>query len=128
VRRARQPYLCRDTTWWVPMSELGDRIRDRRKGAGMSQRQLADKVSVGFPHLSKIENGAETPSDELLTKIADAVGDDVDELMAIANRVSPELAETVIVNPNARMFRRLVRSGDISDKDLENLMKRRRKG
>jgi transcriptional regulator with XRE-family HTH domain len=110
------------------VSELGDRIRDRRKAAGLSQRQLAGKVGVGFPHLSKVENGAETPSDELLAKIADAVGDDLDELMAIANRVSPDLAETVIVNPNARMFLRLVRSGDISDKDLESLMRRRRKG
>lgn len=94
----------------------------------MSQRQLAAKVGVGFPHLSKVENGAETPSDELLAKLADAIGDDIDELMAIANRVSPDLAETVIVNSNARMFLRLVRSGDISDKDLENLMKRRRRG
>lgn len=107
------------------MSELGERIRSKRKEKGMSQRDLAEKVGVGFPHLSKIENGAETPSDELLDKIADALDDDVDELMTIARRVSPDLVEMVIDNDVTRNFLRRVRNGDIPMSELEKLMNKK---
>lgn len=58
-------------------------------------RELARLVGVGFPHISKIENDKEPPSDELLSRIAEAFGLDADELVMVAGRV-PEWYVTAL--------------------------------
>ena len=64
------------------MNELGERLRELRVAAGLSQRELADRVGVGFPHISKVESGKERPSDELLVNVAPHLKVDADELHA----------------------------------------------
>lgn len=41
--------------------EFGARLRELRKQASLSQRELADKVGVNFTYLSKIESGVMPP-------------------------------------------------------------------
>jgi len=38
------------------MATFGQRLRDLRKGKGLSQRALGDMVGINFTYLSKIEN------------------------------------------------------------------------
>lgn len=103
---------------------VGARVRDRRKQLGLSQRDLAERVGIGYPHLSKIEGGVETPSDELIRNLARELDEDVDEMMALAQRVTPDLAQLVIDENVARAFLRRVREGDISINDVERFMNR----
>ncbi|NNJ48427.1 MAG: helix-turn-helix transcriptional regulator [Acidimicrobiia bacterium] len=65
----------------------------------MTQRQLAERVSVGVPHISKIEADRENPSDELLERIAQVFNGDVDELLLVARRVPDELIERLASDP-----------------------------
>ena len=44
--------------------KFGARLRELRKQAGMSLRELADRVGIDFTYLSKIENGAMPPPSE----------------------------------------------------------------
>lgn len=69
----------------------------------MTQRQLADKVGVGVPHISKVEAGRESPSDELLAKIANEFEIDKDELLIAARRVPDELVEMLASDPSASL-------------------------
>lgn len=52
------------------MGSLGDYIRDQRRTAHISLRQLADAAGVSNPYLSQIERGLRKPSAEILQQIA----------------------------------------------------------
>lgn len=53
--------------------DIGEFIRDLRRGAGVSLRQLADRAGVSNPYLSQIERGLRKPSAEVLQQIASAL-------------------------------------------------------
>ncbi|WP_445548557.1 helix-turn-helix domain-containing protein, partial [Frankia sp. CiP1_Cm_nod1] len=53
--------------------DLGDFIRDQRKAAHISVRQLARQAGVSNPYLSQIERGLRKPSAEILQQIAKAL-------------------------------------------------------
>ena len=78
---------------------FGARIKRHRLAAGLTQRELADKVSVGVPHVSKVEADRENPSDELIVRLARVFDVDADELFLTARRLPPGLAEDVASNP-----------------------------
>lgn len=58
----------RDIGW-----DIGHFIRDLRRSAGVSLRQLADRAGVSNPYLSQIERGLRKPSAEVLQQIAAAL-------------------------------------------------------
>lgn len=49
---------------------IGKRIRSARVESGRTQRDVAEAVGIGAPHVSKMEAGREIPSPELLNRIA----------------------------------------------------------
>jgi transcriptional regulator with XRE-family HTH domain len=53
--------------------DIGNFIRDLRRNAGVSLRQLADKAGVSNPYLSQVERGLRKPSAEVLQQIASAL-------------------------------------------------------
>ncbi|MDX6273240.1 MAG: hypothetical protein QOJ92_450 [Frankiales bacterium] len=52
------------------VGELGEYIRDQRRTAQISLRQLAKTAGVSNPYLSQIERGLRKPSAEILQQIA----------------------------------------------------------
>ena len=38
-------------------NQFGEALREKRHAAGLSQRELADKIKVDFSYISKVENG-----------------------------------------------------------------------
>lgn len=54
----------------IDVEELGEYIREQRKLAEMSLRQLAASAEVSNPYLSQIERGMRKPSAEILSQIA----------------------------------------------------------
>lgn len=48
---------------------LGDRIRKAREDAGIIQEQLAERIGIAVPTLSKYENGHRTPEADILEKM-----------------------------------------------------------
>ncbi|MEN3309937.1 MAG: hypothetical protein V7603_6139 [Micromonosporaceae bacterium] len=53
--------------------DIGEFIRDLRRNARISLRQLADQAGVSNPYLSQIERGLRKPSAEVLQQIASAL-------------------------------------------------------
>ncbi len=64
----------------------GVELRRLRKAAGMSQRDLAHWLKVGFPHISKVENGHERPSISFIIDANRIVGGDLKEAIRLAGR------------------------------------------
>lgn len=82
---------------------IGQRIKRERFDHSMTQRSLAEKVGVGTPHISKIEAGRESPSDELLRRIAQALSCDYDELLLAAGRLPADLMQTLASDPQSSL-------------------------
>ena len=111
---------------------LGDRIRRRRKQSQLSQREFASRVAArlkeqdrrgfDFSYLSKIENGHLVPSVAALVAIAEELGDNPDELLALAEKAPPDLGQKLSDSPNARLFYRSAIDLDLSEADWKKLL------
>lgn len=66
-------------------SALGHTIKVRRTDVGMSRQQLADASTISYSYLSAIENGAKVPSTKILRVIADRLGLETKELLALVD-------------------------------------------
>ena len=80
---------------------LGQKIRELRKRANLTLRQLGDKVDTDFTYLSKIENDKtdnRPPSEDLIRRIAKALRADGDELVSLVDRIPKDLEELLKKN------------------------------
>jgi len=68
---------------------LGDRIREQRQRAGMSQEKVAELVGVSRQAVAKWESGQSAPNTENLFKLADIFGTKVDLLLEKGEGQSP---------------------------------------
>lgn len=123
------------------MISFGKKLRQLRKARGLTQRELARRVAqrlppkgrgFGFTYLSKIENEkAPPPSSALIIHLAEVLGADANELIALAGKAPPRFLEkTLKESESARTFFRSAFEADLSDEDWRELsleLKRRRK-
>lgn len=70
---ANQSYRWLVTPSDQPPRDLGKFIRDLRRNAKISLRQLAHQAGVSNPYLSQIERGLRKPSAEVLAQLAAAL-------------------------------------------------------
>ncbi len=61
---------------------VGNFIMNKRKEAGMTQQQLAEKLNISFQSVSKWETGNAYPNVEILCDLATALGVTTDEILA----------------------------------------------
>ena len=79
---------------------IGARIRRERLNRNMTQRELAEAVEVGVPHISKVEANRENPSDDLIRRLAKVFGIDADELFVVARRLPEDIIEKLAIDPS----------------------------
>src|SRR5512135_1384809 len=73
--------------------ELGAYIREQRRSAQISLRQLARQAGISNPYLSQIERGLRRPSAEILQQIARALSLSVETLYVRAGILEPSSGE-----------------------------------
>ncbi|MGI5966255.1 MULTISPECIES: helix-turn-helix domain-containing protein [Anaerotruncus] len=66
----------------VDYSAIGRRMKQKRKQAGMTQDNLAEKLSVSVGYISQMERGVTKISLETLSRIAVALDCDITELIS----------------------------------------------
>jgi transcriptional regulator with XRE-family HTH domain len=87
-----------DFTW----TEVGQRIRDWRIAAGLSQRALADMVGLSQPSIQAIETGACNPQLNSLERLASALRKSTRELIG---------GEPLASDPRVQRLQRILGSG-----------------
>lgn len=105
-------------------TKIGAQIKQLRLAAGMTQRELAQRINVGNTTLSQYENGARVPSDEVKLKIAMVFGVSVDYLLGATDSREPKskmpAASAVAQRPaEAAIAGEL---GSLSDRQLDRLL------
>ena len=66
------------------MEALGALLREERRAAGLSQRQLSERTNVSNAYLSQVERGRHEPSLRVLNAVASTLGVSLESLLARA--------------------------------------------
>ena len=64
---------------------FGEVIRERRRHANLTQREVADRIATSTPYIGHLESGKRHPSEEIVARLADVLGFDPRELFFLAN-------------------------------------------
>ena len=80
--------------------ELGHRITELRKQKGWSQTELANKIGLSYPQMSRYEVKGTQPPADTLKKLADALGTTVDFLIngATDEKAKANLKDSDLLN------------------------------
>ena len=80
--------------------KFGETIRQLRSEQKIGLRELARNVGMSPAYLSKIERDEfAPPAEDLVKALAKALGQDTDELLALAGRVASDLPELIKRHP-----------------------------
>src|ERR1700749_694255 len=75
--------------WEAQREALGAFIREQRKRANLSLRQLAELTSLSNPYLSQVERGLHQPSVRVLKALSGALNVSAETLLAQAGLIDP---------------------------------------
>lgn len=95
------------------MTIFGEYIRQAREAIlqgdrRFSLRQVATRIGIEPAYLSKIERGVfPPPSEEVIVKLAEVLGEDKDVLLAMAGKLSSDLQQIIMQRP--KLFAELLR-------------------
>jgi len=90
--------------WENQREVLGAFIREQRKKANLSLRQLAELSSLSNPYLSQVERGLHQPSVRVLRAISDALNLSAESMLAQAGLIDAITAQSD-TGPKAQMTR-----------------------
>src|ERR1700740_2136633 len=80
--------------------KVGALVRREREAKEIGLREMAKKIGVSPTYLSKIERGDfDPPAEDKVRKIAEIIGRDPDELLALAGRVASDLTNIILQRP-----------------------------
>ena len=108
--------------------KFGKRIRELREAkmkddASFSLRKFAERVGISATFLSRVETGEfDPPKADKIIKMAELLGVNQDELLALANKIDPELGGIIQKEPKAMAdFLRTAREKGLTAEDIEKL-------
>ena len=80
--------------------KFGATVRSEREKLKIGLREMAKMIGVSPTYLSKIERDEfPPPAEDKVRKIAEILGRDVDQLLALAGKVSSDLSEIIRERP-----------------------------
>ncbi len=101
---------------------FGETLRNLRRQAGLTQRDLAAVVGIDFTYLSKLENDRDAPpGDETIRRLAGAFKSDPEVLLAAAGKMPRELKQRATKDPRFAMLLR--RLADLPEDRLDDVYK-----
>jgi transcriptional regulator with XRE-family HTH domain len=77
-----------DDPWKARLEALGALLREERRAAGLSQRDVAERTGVSDAYLSQVERGRHEPSLRVLTAVASTLGVPLEALLARAGIIA----------------------------------------
>ncbi len=99
------------------MVEIGERLKDLRKKAALTQKELADKVigGINYTYIGNIERGEQTPSIKVLKKLSQALSVPIDyffreDTPADKLGILPDEIRDIAQDEDKRLFLRCVRA------------------
>jgi transcriptional regulator with XRE-family HTH domain len=82
----------------------GDRLREIRIACGLTQEELAEKLSLGAQQIWRYESGTTKPSSEIVGRIASTLSVNADYLLGISDDPIPKYALDGITDQERRLI------------------------
>jgi transcriptional regulator with XRE-family HTH domain len=102
---------------------FGARLRERRRQAGLSQRELAARVGLDFSYISKLENDRlPPPAADTVVEIAAALNTSSEELLALTGKLRQEVQETVGTSRAAQEFLQNASLMKLTESEWQHMM------
>jgi transcriptional regulator with XRE-family HTH domain len=106
---------------------FGQFVRDRRTAKELSLRKIAELVGVNPTYLSQVEQGnCDPPTAERVRRMAEILGENADELTALAGRVPEDLPRILQKQP-ARLAAFIREVSDLTAEQLQVLTEQARR-
>jgi HTH-type transcriptional regulator, competence development regulator len=106
---------------------FGMLVREKRTAKGFSLRKFAEMVGVSPTYLSQVEHSnCDPPTAERVRRMAEILGENADELTALAGRVPDDLPSILQKQP-ARMAAFIREISDFSPEQLQVLTEQARR-
>lgn len=107
---------------------FGERLKQLRREAGVTQRRLAETTNLDFSYISKLENDRNPPpAADTIVRICEALKISPERLLALKGRLPSEIQETVAGNAAAQEFLRVTHTLGLTDKDWNHLSEQARR-
>jgi transcriptional regulator with XRE-family HTH domain len=106
---------------------LGEDIRDLRIKAGYTLRAFAKKTGISVAHLSDIEHGRRSPSEENLKKILEpllGVGASWERFRRLDTRLDAETKKWVDATPGAQQILRVSKESGKSVQEILDILRK----
>lgn len=101
---------------------FGEELRDKRRTAGLSQRELAERAGLDFSYISKIENGRiPPPAADTIVKLSRILKVAPEELLALVGKLPSKVGESVGSSPAGQDFLRQAQEMGLSDDEWKRL-------
>ena len=103
---------------------FGQKLRELRRMANVTQRQLADQVGVDFSYISKLENDRiPPPAADTIVAICQILNIDPNELLALTGKLPSDVQETIGKSEAAQRFLREARELTLSEQEWDSMLK-----
>ncbi len=96
---------------------IGERIRNARKNAGLTQKQLGEKCGINEANIRKYESGRQNPKYETLQKIASALEIPLSQILPINEQIGLAALDYLSPETNEGRSRQLHLSFDLLSED-----------
>ena len=102
---------------------FGEMLREKRRAAGISQRDLADKIGVDFSYISKLENGRlPPPAADTLVEICRVLNIEPEELLALTGKLPSEIQKGVSSSEAAQQFLHEAQRMGLSEEEWRHMV------
>lgn len=97
---------------------FGSKLRQKRRDAGITQRDLATKIGVDFSYISKVENDRlPPPAADTIVAICKILETEPEELLALTGKIPTEIQETISTKRAAQEFLRAAQKMDLGEEE-----------
>ncbi|MCL4553183.1 MAG: helix-turn-helix domain-containing protein [Candidatus Marsarchaeota archaeon] len=105
-------------------TSFGAALRERRRSAGLSQRDLAQRAGLDFSYISKVENGRlPPPAADTIVSICNVLGVSAEEMLALTGKIPSEVQQTISTSKAAQEFLRHVQQMELTDDEWGRMSK-----
>jgi transcriptional regulator with XRE-family HTH domain len=103
-------------------ASFGRVLRDSRRAAGITQRELAERAGVDFSYVSKLENDRlPAPAADTVVRFCEIMGVPAEQFLALGRRIPSDVQETISSSLGAQEFLRTARELELSDDEWREL-------
>jgi transcriptional regulator with XRE-family HTH domain len=107
----------------IMAESFGTKLREYRRQADMSQRELARRIGRDFSYISKVENGRlPPPAADTVVKICEVLNIEPNELLALTGKLPSDVQSSVSTSERAQRFLREAQEFALSEEEWDSMI------